>query len=56
MDHTINKKQSKFPASSNQRCWINGELVNCDNLKINEGRKVIKNKHTNLICKGILHD
>jgi len=30
------KKQSKFPASSNQRCWINGELVNCDNLKINE--------------------
>ena len=33
-DH--NKKTNKFPASKNQRCWINGELVNCDKLKINE--------------------
>lgn len=32
-----NKKTNKFPASSNQRCWIKGELVNCDDLKINEG-------------------
>jgi len=30
-----NKKTNKFPASFNQRCWINGEIVNCDNLKIN---------------------
>ena len=30
------KKQSGFPASSNQRCWINGELVNCDELEINK--------------------
>jgi len=29
------KQQSKFPASSNQRCWINGKLVNCDNLEVN---------------------
>lgn len=31
-----NKKTNKFPASSNQRCWINGKLVNCDNLKVNK--------------------
>lgn len=31
------KKQPKFPASSNQRCWIDNKLVNCDKLKINEG-------------------
>lgn len=30
------KRTNKFPASSNQRCWINGELVNVDDLKINE--------------------
>lgn len=34
------KQQSKFPASSNQRCWINGNMVNCDSLKINEGIKM----------------
>lgn len=33
-DHS--KKTNKFPASENQRCWINSELVNCDNLKINK--------------------
>jgi anaerobic ribonucleoside-triphosphate reductase activating protein len=34
--YDCNKKTNKFPASSNQRCWINGQLVNCDDLEINK--------------------
>jgi len=34
--YNYHKKTNIFPASSNQRCWINGELVNCDNLEINK--------------------
>ena len=30
-----NKKTNRFPASSNQRCWIDGQLINCDDLEIN---------------------
>lgn len=34
--YDYSKKTNKFPASLNQRCWINGNLVNCDDLKINQ--------------------
>ena len=30
------KRTNKFPASSNQRCWINGKLVNVGDLEINK--------------------
>jgi len=33
--YDYSKKTNNFPASLNQRCWINGNLVNCDDLEIN---------------------
>lgn len=33
------KRTNRFPASSNQRCFINGEIVDCDELKINKMMK-----------------
>lgn len=31
------KKNNGFPASSNQRCWMNGKIMNNENLEINKG-------------------
>lgn len=34
--YDYHRKTNNFPASSNQRCWIDGKLTNYRNLKINK--------------------